>query len=135
MIDIKNEIYEMDAKEAMAADAFDNKMRSNGYKKCNTCEHWVLEEDLLHGICGSCVDDIITTTTLKQAVEYADKIDDLYTFVTDYLYNEEQIKSILIAEARKAIQLNKSIFSKDIKAYIENDIGDYLNYLEEKGAL
>lgn len=135
MIDIKNEIYEMDAREAMAEDAFNNKMKAQGYKKCDKCEHWVLEEDLLHGICESCVDDIITNTTLKQAIDYADKIDDLYTFVTDYLYNNEIVKEILIAEAIKALEVNKSIFSRDIKEYIENDIDDYLNYLEEKGAL
>lgn len=135
MDNIKNEIYEMDAKEAMAADAFDNKMKKQGYKKCDMCEHWVLEEDLLHGICESCIDDIITKTTLGEAIEYAESVDDLYTFVTDYLYNEELVKEILIAEAKKALEVNKSIFSRDIKAYIENDIDDYLNYLEKKGAL
>ena len=130
-----NEIYEMDAKEAMAADAFDNKMKKQGYKKCDKCEHWVLEEDLLHGICESCVDDIITNTTLEQAIDYADKIDDLYTFLTEYLYNKELVEQILIDAARSAIKCNESIFSRDIKEYIENDIDDYLNYLEEKGAL
>lgn len=130
-----NEIYEMDTKEAMAADAFDNKMKAKGYKKCDTCEHWVLEEDLLHGICESCIDDIITKTTLEQTIEYADKRDDLYTFLTDYLYDEKLVKQLLVDAARYALNLNKSIFSRDIKQYLENDIDDYLNYLEEKGAL
>lgn len=135
-----NEKYEMDAKEAMIQEAkeyggFEKTMEAKGYKKCDMCNYWVLEEDLTFGICDSCVDNIITKTTLSEAIEYADKTDDLYTFVTDYLFNAEQIKSILVQEAKKALEVDKSIFSKDIKEYIENDVCDYLDYLKEKGEI
>ena len=135
MNDIKRETLEMDEKEAKAAEDFDNKMRGQGYEKCKVCEHWC--EDLTNGICDSCIDDIVDSETLEGVFEYANTLgeEDELVLYTQYLFSRNDVIEILKREALEAYDLDSRVFDNEIREYITNNTGYYLDYLEEKGAL
>lgn len=135
MIDIQREKDEMDAIEAKEAEAFNKRMEAQGYEKCKVCEHWC--EDLTNGICDSCIDDILDTVTLDDVIEYASTLEerDELALYTQYLYNTRHAIHILKEEAMHTEMIGFNNFKREIKSYIDNDIGRYLDYLEEKGAL
>ena len=141
-MDMQREKDELDAADARAEAAFETLKQSQGMKKCSECECWVNEEDLVCGICESCVDDIITKTTVDQVADYAAKfydacepIDNELILYTDYLFTRKEAIEILKKAAKEAEALSKVFVSKRIREYIENDIEDYIEYLDEKGAL
>ncbi len=134
-MDIQREKNEIDAADAKAEAAFETLKQSQGMKKCSECECWVNEEDLVCGICESCVDDIITRTTVDQVADYAATLYDTLVLYTDYLFTREEAIEILKKAAKEAEALNRVFVGKCIREYIENDIEDYIEYLDEKGAL
>lgn len=133
MEDIKREIYEMDAIEAKEAEALNNRMIEKGYEKCDRCDHWV--SSTTNGLCDSCIDERIADTTVEEVIEYAEKNDDLFILLTQYLYNEEQAVEILKECAIEAAKTIPTLFKNDIKEYIDNDVSHYIEYLDEKGDL
>jgi predicted amidophosphoribosyltransferase len=134
MEDIQREKDEQDAME-MATAMYEERMRSDDMAKCSVCECWVNKDDMTCGVCESCIDDIITRTTVDEVAEYASTLDekDELVLYTQYLFNTRQAIEIL-KEHAKSIK-STFLFRNDIREYIENDTGDYLDYLKEKGAL
>lgn len=141
-MDIQREKDEMDAIEAREAEALNDKMRAQGYEKCKVCEHWVEEEDLTHGICESCIDNIVDSATLEDVMDYAstlynseDIVDNELVLYTQYLFDRKDVIELLKKTAKQAYKHLPTLLKREIREYIENDTGDYLDYLEEKGAL
>jgi hypothetical protein len=141
-MDIQREKNELDAADAKAEAAFETLKQSQGMKKCSECECWVNEEDLVCGICESCVDDIITRTTVDQVADYASTLYDKHSkedtellLYTDYLFTREEAIEILKKAAKEAEALCKVFVNKRIREYIENDIEDYVEYLDKKGGV
>jgi len=135
MEDIKKEIYEQDAIDEKIAIATQAQMEAQGMKKCKICDCWVYEEDLTNGICQSCIDDIISGTTAEEVIEYAEKNDDLFVLLTQYLFSEEEVIDELEEMAVEGDRTDHSWFERNIKEYIDNDVSHYLDYLEAKGEL
>jgi hypothetical protein len=107
-------------------------------KKCKVCEMWC--EDTTNGICESCIDGILDTVTLDDAIEYASTLDNTYEdneliFYTQNLFNRDEVIEILKREALKAYDLDNRIFDNEIKEFINTDTGHYLDYLENRGEL
>lgn len=107
-------------------------------KKCEICDMWC--EDTTNGICESCVDDIIEKTTLEGIIEYASTLDRTYedsefVLYTQYLFTRDQVIEILKREARNAYDIDVRVFDNEIKEFIENDTGHYLDYLESRGKI
>lgn len=132
---------EIEMQVAKENEAFANYMKAQGKAQCSYCDSWENEEDLICGICESCVDDIITRTTVDQVADYAStlyvpseyKYDNELALYTDYLFTRAEAIGIL-KDAAKLLQ-DAPYIKRGIKNYIENDREDYIEYLEKKGAL
>lgn len=142
MIDIQREKNELDAAEAKVEWYQEMLMTTKGKKKCSECGCWVYEEDLTCGLCEDCVDNIITKTTVDQVADYAATLYDKHSkedtellLYTDYLFTREEAIEILKNAANDAEVYGKVFIRKGIREYIENDIEDYIEYLDKKGAL
>lgn len=140
--DYERELIESEMQAKRENEAFANYMKAQGKSQCSYCDGWEYEEDLICGICESCVDDIITKTTVDQVADYASTLYDKHSkedtellLYTDYLFTREEAIEILKKAAKEAEALSKVFVNKRIREYIENDIEDYIEYLDEKGAL
>lgn len=107
-------------------------------KKCKVCEMWC--EDTTNDICESCIDGILDTVTLEDAIEYASTLDRTYednelVFYTKYLFSRNDVIDILKREALEAYDLDSRVFDNEIKEFINTDTGHYLDYLEKRGEL
>ena len=141
-MDIQREKNELDAADAKTETLHDKILKAQGYVKCSECAIWANEEDLICGLCEDCVDDIITRTTVEQVADYASTLYDKHSkedtellLYTDYLFTREEAIEILKNAANDAEVYGKVFIRKGIREYIENDIEDYIEYLNEKGAL
>ena len=130
--EIKREEYEQDAIEARMLEGYEVDMEAKGYEKCKWCDEWVYKEDSQNGLCEACIDDFLENVTLKEVMEYASTLDEEseYVLYTQYLFNSRQVIEILKKEASNIA--SDFLFRKEITNYIANDIGHYLDYLEEK---
>lgn len=140
--DYERELIELEMQEKRENEAFANYMKAQGKAQCSYCDGWEYEEDLICGVCESCVDDIITKTTVDQVADYASTLYDKHSkedtellLYTDYLFTREEAIEILKKAAKEAEALSKVFVNKRIREYIENDIEDYIEYLDEKGDL
>ena len=111
-------------------------------KKCKVCEMWC--EDTTNGICESCIDEILDTVTLDDAIEYASTLDRTYedselVFYTQYLFSRDEVIEILKQRIMEMKEINyemtSRIFKKSIVDFINTDTGHYLDYLENRGEI
>ena len=129
---------EIELRESKIAEDYENKMRSKGLVSCKECDEWVQEEDLEHGLCEQCVNDIIYNAKLKDVIDYVKQLqvpgeDSEMVFYTQYLFTRDQVIEIL---EREAMSIKSTfLFRKELTNYITNDTGDYLDYLESRGKL
>lgn len=129
---------EIERIESKIAEDYENKKKAEGLVRCTECDEWVEEEDLEHGLCEQCVDDIIYNAKLEDVIDYASTIecdteDSEMVFYTNYLFTRDQVIEILKKEALRI--KSDYLFRKELTNYINNDVSDYLDYLESKGEL
>lgn len=107
----------------------------NDLIKCEICEHW--SDDVINGICVSCIDGVLDTVTLDDVIAYVSTLDEKeeLVFYTQYLFNRDDAIEILQREAKNVCKLDSRIFEDEIKEFINNDTYHYLDYLKEKGEL
>lgn len=129
---------EIERIESKIAEDYENKMLARGLVICKECDEWVEEENLSHGLCEQCVKDIVENSKLEEVIDYVKQLevpgeDSEMVFYTQYLFTRDQVIEIL---EREAMSIKADfLFRKELTNYINNDVSDYLDYLESKGEL
>lgn len=104
--------------------------------ECRCC-HEKFDEDELnsYGLCDECCKYLVESMTLEDTIEYAktDKYNDsLFVLLTEYIFSKEQVKEMLLKEARK---LDEKVYKKELVDFLMNDDYDLFDYLDKKGEI
>ncbi len=99
--------------------------------ECPICGDWV-DPDECGGMHKDCYEG---ECNLDNVVEYARHLGDDYLFqlLTEYVFSKDEVVEILLKNAKEWYDAPfKKRIDKELKAFTDNDIGDFAEWLENR---